>query len=129
MFSSVLEHHLVELAPDDLPGLRALVRLVVPEVEGRRQFAVRAHELNAVLLDEVALLHLRQHVEALQHPVGFGDQGLADVEARELLALEELDRDALLGEERGDGGACRTSTDDDDVGTHSPSLWPPASSL
>ena len=32
----VLQHHPVELAAHDLPGLRALVRLVVPEVEGRR---------------------------------------------------------------------------------------------
>ena len=67
----------------DLPGLRALVRLVVPEVERRRQLAVGADELHAVLLDEVAGLHLRQHAEPLQHPVGLGDQRLADVEARE----------------------------------------------
>ena len=36
-------------------------------------------------------LHLRQHVEPLEHPVGLGDQRFADVEAREALALEELD--------------------------------------
>jgi hypothetical protein len=40
VLARVLEHHLVELAAHDLPGLRALVRLVVPEVEGRRQLAV-----------------------------------------------------------------------------------------
>ena len=48
----VVEHHLVELAANDLPGLRALVRLVVPEVERRRLLARRVDELDAVLLDE-----------------------------------------------------------------------------
>ena len=93
VLARVVEHHLVELAAHDLPGLRALVRLVVPEVERRRQLAARVDELHAVLLDEVALLHLVQHAEPLEHPVGLGDQRLADVEAREALALEE--RDAL----------------------------------
>ena len=87
----------VELAADDLPGLRALVRLVVPEVERRRQLAGGVDELHAVLLDEVALLHLRQHVEPLEHPVRLGDQRLADVEARKVLALEELDAVARAG--------------------------------
>ena len=40
VLARVVEHHLVELAAHDLPGLRALVRLVVPEVERRRQLAV-----------------------------------------------------------------------------------------
>ena len=31
VLAGVVEHHLVELAPHDLPGLRALVRLVVDE--------------------------------------------------------------------------------------------------
>ena len=92
VLARVVQHHLVELAAHDLPGLRALVRLVVPEIERRRQLAVRVDELHAVLLDEVALLHLRQHVEPLEHPVGLGNQRLADVEARKALALEELRR-------------------------------------
>ena len=100
VLARVVEHHLVELAADDLPGLRALVRLVVPEVERRRQLAARIDELDAVLLDEVAPLHLRQHVEPLEHPVGLRNQRLADVKARELLALEEPDSDAPLREQR-----------------------------
>ena len=116
VLARVVEHHLVELAAHHLPGLRALVRLVVPEVEGRRQLAVRVDELDAVLLDEVALLHLRQHVEPLQHPVGLRDQRLADVEAREALALEELDRVALLGDQRGRGGPGGSAADHHDVG-------------
>ena len=97
VLAGVVEHHLVELAAHHLPGLRALVRLVVPEVERRRQLAVRVDELHAVLLDEVALLHLRQHVEPLQHPVGLRDQRLADVEARKVLALEQLARGSPAG--------------------------------
>ena len=41
VLAGVVEHHHVELAADDLPGLRALVRLVVVEVERRRQLAAR----------------------------------------------------------------------------------------
>ena len=33
VLAGVVEHHLVELAAQHLPGLRALVRLVVAEVE------------------------------------------------------------------------------------------------
>ena len=33
MFAGVIEHHLVELASQHLPGLRTLVRLVLHEVE------------------------------------------------------------------------------------------------
>ena len=115
VLARVVEHHLVELAADDLPGLRALVRLVVPEVERRRQLAVRVDELDAVLLDEVALLHLRQHVQPLEHPVGFRNQRLADVESRKALALEERDRQPVLRDQRRDGGSGRTAADDDDV--------------
>ena len=115
VLAGVVEHHLVELAAHDLPGLRALVRLVVPEVERRGQLAVRVDELHAVLLDEVALLHLRQHVQPLEHPVGLRNQRFADVKARETLALEELDAIAALGDQRGHRRSGRTAADDDDV--------------
>ena len=74
------------------------MRLVVVEVERRRQFAGGVDELHAVFLDEVAVLHLVEHLEPLEHPVRFGDQRFADVEAREMLALEELDVVAVLGD-------------------------------
>ena len=90
VLAGVVQHHLVELAAHDLPRLRTLVRLVVPEIEGCRLAPFGVHELHAVLLDELAGLHLRQHVELLQHPVGLRDQRLADVEPRKRLALEEL---------------------------------------
>ena len=103
VLAGVVEHHLVEFAADHLPGLRAFVRLVVPEVEGRRLPAARVDELHAVLLDEGAGLHLRQHVELLQHPVGLGNQRLPDVKAGESIALEELHTIAALSDERGCG--------------------------
>jgi hypothetical protein len=115
VLARVVQHHPVELAADDLPRLRALVRLVVPEVERRREFAARVHELHAVLLDEVASLHLRQHVQPLQHPVGFRNQRFADVKTRKALALEQPDANAVLREDRGNGRSRRTATDDDDI--------------
>src|SRR5262249_33166416 len=99
--AGVLEEHLIELAPHDLPGLRALVRLVVPEVERGRQLSARADELHAVLLDEVALLHLRQHVQPAEHPVGLRDERFADVKAGKALGLEQLAPAAALREQRG----------------------------
>ena len=115
VLARVLEHHLVELAPDHLPGLRALVRLVVVEVERRGQPAAGIDELHAVLLDEGAGLHLRQHVQPLQHPVRLGNQRLADVEPGKPLALEQGDAHATLGEERRNGGAGGAAADHDDV--------------
>ena len=89
LLAGVVEHHRVELAADHLPGLRAFVRLVVVEVERRRLLPGRVDELHAVFLDEGAGLHLVEHVQTLEHPIGFGNQRLADVEAREFLALVE----------------------------------------
>ncbi len=99
VLARVVEHHLVEFAAHDLPGLRALVRLVVPEVERRRQLAGRVDELDAVFLDEVAVLHFGQHVQPPQHPIGFGDQRFADVETGEVLAFEQRDVETLVGKQ------------------------------
>jgi hypothetical protein len=115
VLTRVFQHHLVELAPLHLPGLRALVGLVVPEVEGCGELAVGIDELHAVLLHEMTLLHLRQHAETLQHPVGLGDQRFPDVEPRKPLALEELHPKPLVREQGGGGGAGRTASDHDDV--------------
>ena len=115
VLARVVEHHLIELASDDLPRLRAFVRLVVPEVERRRQLAAGIDELHAVLLDEVALLHLRQHVEPLQDPVGLRNQRLADVKAWKFLALEEADLEPVLRQQRRRGRPGRAATNHDNV--------------
>ena len=117
VLARVVEHHLVELAAHHLPGLRTLVRLVVPEVERRRQLAVGVDELDAVLLDEVAALHLRQHVQPLEDPVGLGDERLADVEARKRLALEQPDLEAVLRQQGRGSRPSRATANHNDVVT------------
>src|SRR5207249_9614377 len=86
------------------------------EVKRLGQLALLANELNAVLFDEPASPHLGQHVEALENPVGLGNERLADVKAREALALEQLNLDALLSDERGRGGPRWPAANDDDLG-------------
>ena len=54
MLPSILHQHMVELASQDLPSLRALVRIVLLEPKGLREFPVLVDELHAVLLREVA---------------------------------------------------------------------------
>ena len=58
--AGVVEGEFVELTADDLPCLRRLMRLVVPEIERLRKFPALVNELHAVLLDEAARLHLLQ---------------------------------------------------------------------
>ena len=120
LFAGVVQQHLVELAADDLPGLRTLMRLVIDEVERLRELAVLVDELHAVLLDEGAFLHLVEHVQPLEHPVGLRDQRFADVKAREMFALEQLHPMPLLGDQGGGGGPGGAAADDDDlrVGGH-----------
>src|SRR5262249_28280424 len=116
LLGRVAQHHQIELAAHDLPGLGALVRLVVPEVEGRRQLALGIDELHAVFLDEMALLHFVQHLEPLEHPIGLGNERLADMEAGKALALAEDDVAAVRGQERGAGAAGGAAADDEYVG-------------
>ena len=111
----ILQHHLVEFAAHHLPGLRALVGLVVPEIEGCRLLSVRVDELHAVLLGEAALPHLLEHVELLEHPVGLRDERFADVETRKVSALEQTDAESLLRDEGRDRGTGRPPADDDHV--------------
>jgi hypothetical protein len=112
VLAGVVEVELVELAAPHLPRLARLVRLVLVEVERLRQLAALVDELHRVLLDEVARLHLLQHPGPLQPVVGVRDHRLADVEAREVLALEQLDAVALLRQERRAGGAGGAAAND-----------------
>src|SRR5262249_54543400 len=72
-------------------------------------------ELDAVLLDEGTGLHLVEHLEPLEHPVGLRNERLTDVEARKTLTLEQLDSIALLGEQGRNRAARRPAADHDDV--------------
>ncbi len=89
--------------------------LVVPEVERRRLLAGGVDELHAVLLDDVALLHLRQHVEPLEDPVGLRNRRFADVEARKAFAFEDRDPEALLRKQRCGSRPGRAAADDRDI--------------
>ncbi len=73
VLASVVEHHLIELAADHLPGLRTLVGFVVVEIKRSRELATGVNELNAVLVNETTGLHLGQHIQAFQHPVRLRD--------------------------------------------------------
>src|SRR5690606_22162575 len=86
----VLEQHRIELGTIDLEGRarsadEALIERVAP-----RERAILAHELGRVLRQEPAL-QLRHHPELLEQRHRAGQQGLADVEARERLALAQDD--------------------------------------
>jgi len=63
-----------------------------------------------VFFDEVAALHLVEHVEPLQNPIRFRDQRLTNVKPREVVALEYRHTSTLLSEPGRDHGAPRTAT-------------------
>lgn len=66
----MIEHELVELLTEHLPGLRTLVRLMVGEGEGLGESTVLRDELDAVLLHEVALPQLGATSVAVAVPDG-----------------------------------------------------------
>jgi hypothetical protein len=63
----------------------------------------------------VRLLHRRDHPQPLQRPKGERNQRLADVVARELLALDHEHLVAVFRENGRRAGAGRAAADDDDV--------------
>src|SRR5205823_737874 len=91
MLAGVIEHQMVEFASPDLPGLGAFVRPVVEEIKRLRQLAPVVDELDAVLLDEMAALHLVEHAQPLEQPVSLRDERLADMKPRKALPFKQLD--------------------------------------
>src|SRR5262245_47241910 len=90
-------------------------RLVGQEVE-------RVLVVTLLIVEHGAVLHLeavggdrREHAHALEDGQGRRQKRLADVEAREGLALEQEDAAARAGEKRGGGGARGPAADHDDV--------------
>src|SRR5262249_44102041 len=106
----------IEFAANHLPGLRALVRLIFPEVKRSGELARSADELNAVFLDEVAALHLLKHLEPFEDPIRLGNQRFADVETWKAFALEKNDAMALLRDQGRDGAARWPAADYNYVG-------------
>src|SRR4029079_585043 len=72
---------------------------------------------HAVLFHERALLHLGQHVETLQHPVGVRDQRLADMKAGKPFPFEQLDAVPVLRNQRRRGGPRRAAANHHDIRT------------
>src|SRR5262245_42645262 len=114
--AGVVEQELVELLAVYLPGLGTFVWVVIEEIERLGQLAVVVDELHAVFLDKSAPFHPGKQVEPLQDPVGLRDQRLADVEAREALALEEEDAVTVLGDQRGHSRTGGPAADDYHIG-------------
>ena len=71
--------------------------------------------LKEEFLDEMARFHLGEHVEPFEHPIGFGNQRLADVIARKMVAFEQQHGVSLLGEQGCGRGAGRSTADHHDV--------------
>src|SRR5579875_2930631 len=115
LLAGIVEHHRVKFAADDLPGLRAFVRLVVVEIKRGRFLALGVDKLDAVFLDERTGLHFVEHFETFEDPISLWNQRLTDMEAREALALEELDFAAVLDQKRGNRAACWAAANDNNI--------------
>ena len=116
LFAGVIEHHLVELGAQHLPGLRDRVLVVaIEKIERLGAATLGLDEAHAVFFHEVRALHFRDHPEALERLEGERDEGFADVVAGEFLALEDEHAVTVFGEEGPGGRAGGTGPDDDSV--------------
>ncbi len=70
MISGVLKEDLVKLGTKDLPGLAAIVWVMVAKVEGLGQLSEFRNKLHAPLFYESTPLHLGKHVQASKWFVG-----------------------------------------------------------
>jgi hypothetical protein len=97
--TSVIEEQLVELGALDLEGVIALVPPRAVEREAILPSERVVVEARAVFLDE-RRLDLIEHADRLEHGERLRQQGLAQVEARELGLFEEQHLHAALREAR-----------------------------
>src|SRR5207253_9473318 len=109
---SVLEQDRVEVRARNLIRV-ARPGLVAEEIEGVLEPGLLIVESRAVLQLEPALGDHLVDAQSVQDRKRRGEQGLADVEARERLALDEEHATAGLREEAGGGRARRPSAADD----------------
>ena len=115
LLDRVVQHHLVEFATHHLPRLRGRVIEMLEEVERRRNPAVHGRELHAVLLDEAGRAQPVDHPDAFQRKVAIRQQGLADLVAREALALYHEHVAPLGGQDRRGRGPGRAAPQDQRV--------------
>jgi hypothetical protein len=111
----MVHQHLVELAAQDLPGLRGFVLHVLEEVKRVGRAAVRTDKLHAELLGVVRRLQLLDQPHPLQRKIRVRNQRLADVVAREFFLLEHQHAASLAGENRRCRGARGAAADNDHV--------------
>ena len=112
----IVQQHLVKLRAQHLPALRDRLTVVAREkVEGLRAPAIWLNECHAVLLHEVRSLHLRDHPDALQRPVGKRDQRLADVIARKFLPLHDEHAVPVFGQDGRGTGPRRPASNENDI--------------
>ena len=92
VLAGVVEHHRVELAAD-APARSASTRAACCRGSrtGPTSCPLALTNCTLYFLTNWLAFILSSMLSRLKHPVRLGDQRLADVEARELVALEELD--------------------------------------
>ena len=110
----MVEQHLVEVGALDLVGVGIAGADRLVEVVGELGARLFVDELGARLVD-VAPVDLFEDAELAPDVVREGQHRLADVEARELLALEDEDAALALPQKVCGRRARRTATRDDDV--------------
>jgi hypothetical protein len=118
-----LRQQFVELRTHHLERRRRAGRALVGEVD--RGVDALPVEVRAVLALEPVRLHVLEQAGLFERDDRVREQALADREAGELRAFEDLDPVALPGEQRRGDRARRPRADDDDVaprGLHAPPL-------
>jgi hypothetical protein len=115
VLARVVQEELVELGAHDLVGVRAPAGVLAEEEAPR--LALPAPEKRAAgLSEEPVTLDGGRRADGVEDRERRREERLADVVAREALALEEDDAMAGVGEDSGADGAGGAAADDGDVG-------------
>ena len=111
----VVEEDLVELRAVHVEG-EVRPRPPLAEGEGGLALELLVVEGHAELVEEAVRLDLVEHAQPREDGHAVGHQRLADLEAREDLALHHGDVEPAAGEEGRGGGAAGPAAHDEDVG-------------
>src|SRR3954465_561698 len=112
---SVVEKELIELGALDVPGAAAFARIMPREQEGRRLATTAAYELHANFLHERSALQLVEHAEAVENPVAFRHERLADFAARFQVSLQKQCPETGVGKKCGRCRAARTAANNNAI--------------
>ena len=114
-FAGVIEQDLVEFRTFDLQGGRTFRAKTILKVEADFATSASRCDFRPVFSDESRGFQLRHDAEALEGLHAEGQQGFADMEARELFTLEDGDLAPCERERSGGDAASGASTDDCNV--------------